>query len=163
MKVIGPLHKTDVSGVVLNITDYTLADQTFDRLMKIPDARGVLLQPMVRGTELFMGAKYEDKFGHLILFGLGGILVEVFRDVATGLAPLHPDSIRRMIQSLKGYPLLRGIRGGRGVDVEKFAELVHRLCALLNTAPRIQEMDINPLIGNGAAIQAVDARIRIGK
>jgi len=161
MKVIGPVHKTDVKGVVLNVTETRIAKKTFDRLMTIPGARGALIQPVVRGTELFMGAKYEEKFGHLVLFGLGGVLVEVFHDVAAGLAPLDPGTIRRMLKSLKGYSLLQGIRGNRGVDEEKFSQLVYRLCALLKAAPQIREMDINPLIGEGTTIQAVDARIRI--
>jgi acetyltransferase len=118
---------------------------------------------MLSGTELFIGAKYEPKFGHVIMCGLGGIFVEVLRDISSGLAPLTHDEARSMIRSLKGYSIIRGTRGQPGVDEGKFTEIIVRLSSLLRFATEIKEMDLNPLIGNPEAITVVDARVRIEK
>jgi acetate---CoA ligase (ADP-forming) len=163
MKVIGPLHKSDVGGVKLNIMDEASVVQTFDVLMQIKDATGVLLQPMAKGRELFAGVKYEEKFGHLILCGMGGIFIEVLKDFSTGLAPISKEEATRMIQKLKMYPVLKGVRGQEGVNIELFAEILLRLSALVEALPQIREMDLNPLIASGRDIFAVDARIRIGE
>jgi len=163
MKVVGPVHKSDVGGVILDIQKQADADSAFQELMQIKDAESVLIQPMFSGLELFAGAKYEDKFGHLILLGLGGIYIEVLKDVHAGLAPLSKDEALQMIKNLKAYKLLEGVRGQEGVDPEKFAEIVSRLSALVMVAPEIIEMDLNPLIGRKDRILAVDARINIQK
>ena len=161
MKVIGPLHKTEAGGVVLNVSSAVEVNATFEKMMTIPDAQGVLIQPMISGTELFLGAKKEDKYGHLILCGLGGIFVEVLKDIQTGISPIGMTEAIGMIQSLRSYELIKGVRGKTGVDENKFAEIITRLSALLSAAPEIEEMDINPLIGIAGSIFAVDARIRI--
>jgi len=88
MKVIGPVHKSDVGGVVLNIDNDDAVARNFDKMMTIPDATGVLMQPMLSGTELFLGIKQESDFGHLIFCGLGGIFIEVLKDVSNSLAPI---------------------------------------------------------------------------
>lgn len=163
MKVIGPLHKTEVGGVALGITTKEQVAGTFDKMMRIPDATGVLLQPMISGTELFLGAKREDKFGHLVLCGLGGIFVEILKDVQIGLAPLSMNESLVMIRSIKAHDLIKGVRGKQGVSEERFAEIITRLSALVSAAPEIAEMDINPLLGIGDKIYAVDARIRVEK
>ena len=87
-KVVGPVHKSDVGGVVLNIKSEQHLALEFERMMQIPEVTGIMVQPMLKGTELFIGAKYEEKFGHVVLCGLGGIFVEVLKDVSSGLAPL---------------------------------------------------------------------------
>lgn len=163
MKVVGPVHKTDVGGVILNVRNEESVCQEFRQLMQIEDARAVLLAQMAFGTELFLGAKYEPTFGHVILCGLGGIYVEVMKDVTSGLAPLSPDEAFSMIRNLKSYKILEGYRGKSGVDIRKFAEIMVRLSTLLRFAVEIKEMDINPLLGAGSSILAVDARIRIEK
>jgi acetyltransferase len=163
MKVVGPVHKTDVGGVVLNVRNEESVRKEFDHLMKIEDATGVLIAQMAFGTELFIGAKYEPKFGHVILCGLGGIYVEVMKDVTSGLAPLTIDEALSMIRNLKSYRILQGYRGKRGVNIRYFAEIMVRLSSLLRFATEIKELDINPLIGQGNDIFAVDARIRIDK
>ena len=163
MKVVGPVHKSDVGGVVLNVKDEQTVRSEFDRLMKIKDATGVLIQPMLSGTELFVGAKREDKFGHMVLAGLGGIFIEVLKDVQAGLAPIDTDEALRMINSLKGRKILEGVRGQEPIDKNKFAEIISRVSALVKIAPEIAEMDINPLLAKGDKITAVDARIRIEK
>lgn len=162
-KVVGPVHKSDVGGVALNVRSSEKLGMEFDRMMKIQDASAVMIQKMISGRELFVGAKYEPRFGHVVLCGLGGIFVEALKDVASGLAPLSADEVRTMIRSLRGYKILQGIRGQKGINEEKFIEIIQRLSVLLRYAIEIKEMDINPLLADGDDIVAVDARIRIEK
>jgi len=163
MKVVGPVHKSDVGGVVLNVNSIDRVLSEFERMMKIKDVTGILVQKMISGTELFCGAKREDKFGHLLMAGMGGIFIEVFKDVASGLVPVSEPEATSMIRSLKSYKVIKGVRGSKGVDETVFAEVITRLSALLECAPEIFEMDINPLLAVEKSITAVDARIRIEK
>ena len=162
-KVVGPVHKSDVGGVALNIRTPEHLALEFDRMMLIPDATGVMVQKMLKGTELFIGAKYETRFGHVVLCGLGGIFVEVLKDVSSGLAPLSYAEAYSMIHSLRGYKILKGTRGQQGINEQKYAEIIVRLSTLLRFATEIKEMDINPLLADGSDIIAVDARILIEK
>ena len=162
-KVVGPVHKSDVGGVVLNIKGEQHLAFEFDRMMQIPEARAIMVQPMLKGTELFIGAKYEEKFGHVVLCGLGGIFVEVLKDVSSGLAPLSYEEAYSMIHSLRTYKIIQGTRGQKGVNEDKFAEIIVRLSTLLRFATEIKEMDINPLLATEKEVVAVDARIRIEK
>jgi acetate---CoA ligase (ADP-forming) len=161
MKVVGPVHKSDVGGVVLNVREKHGVRAEFERMMRIPDTTAVLLQPMLSGIELFAGAKKEDGFGHLVLCGLGGIFIEVLKDVQAGLAPLSSDEALDMIRAQGLYKILQGVRGQAGVNEEAFAEVIVRLSALLEAAPEIMELDLNPLLGTTFGVTAVDARIRI--
>ncbi|NDV65662.1 acetate--CoA ligase family protein [Bacteroides sp. 224] len=162
-KVVGPVHKSDVGGVVLNITSKQHLSLEFDRMMQIPDAKAIMVQQMLKGTELFIGAKYEEKFGHVVLCGLGGIFVEVLKDISSGLAPLSYEEAYSMIRSLRAYKIIKGTRGQKGVNEDKFAEIIVRLSTLLRFATEIKEMDINPLLATEKDVIAVDARIRIEK
>ena len=162
-KVVGPVHKSDVGGVALNIRTAEHLALEFDRMMQIPDASGVMVQKMLKGTELFIGAKYEERFGHVVLCGLGGIFVEVLKDVSSGLAPLSYGEAYSMIHSLRGYKILKGTRGQQGINEQKYAEIIVRLSTLLRFATEIKEIDINPLLADGDQIVAVDARILIGQ
>ena len=162
-KVVGPIHKSDVGGVALNIRTPEHLALEFDRMMKIKDATGVMVQKMLKGTELFIGAKYEERFGHVVLCGLGGIFVEVLKDVSSGLAPLSYDEAYSMIHSLRGYKILKGTRGQKGINEQKFAEIIVKLSTILRLATEIKEMDINPLLADENDVVAVDARIRIEK
>jgi len=163
VKIIGPVHKTDVGGVTLNIKSNNHLQAEFNRMKKITGFQGVLVQPMLTGLELFIGATYEAKFGHLVLCGLGGIFVEIIQDVASGLAPLTLPETLSMIRSLKSYKIFRGARGNEGIDVNVFAEIIMRMSTMLRYATEIKELDLNPLIGKGKDIYVVDARIRIEK
>lgn len=163
MKVVGPVHKSDVGGVVLNVKDAETVKKEFVRMISIPDTTAILIQPMLSGIELFAGAKKEDKFGHIILCGLGGIFIEVLKDVVAGLAPVGEEEALGMISRLKSYRILEGVRGQQGVDPRQFAAVISRLSALLHAAPEIAELDLNPLLGKGEKVIAVDARIRIEK
>ena len=160
-KVVGPVHKSDVGGVALNIRTPEHLALEFDRMMQIKDATGVMVQKMLKGTELFIGAKYEERFGHVVLCGLGGIFVEVLKDVSSGLAPLTYGEAWSMIRSLRGYKILKGTRGQRGINEQKYADIIVRLSTLLRFATEIKEMDLNPLLANEDDIVAVDARILI--
>ena len=163
MKVVGPVHKSDSGGVILNIKTNEEVLRHFEEIMLIKDATSVLMQPMLSGSELFVGATRENKFGHMIMCGLGGIFIEVFKDIAAGIAPISPEEARYMIRSLKSYKIIKGIRGQQGINENIFAEIIVQLSGLLHAAPEIIEMDINPLLGKGDKVIAVDARIRIEK
>ena len=160
-KVVGPIHKSDVGGVTLNIRTAEHLALEFDRMMQIPGATGVMVQKMLKGTELFIGAKYEERFGHVVLCGLGGIFVEVLKDVSSGLAPLSYAEAYSMIHSLRGYKIIKGTRGQKGLNEQKYAEIIVRLSTLLRFATEIKEIDINPLLADEQSVTAVDARIRI--
>jgi acetyltransferase len=159
MKVVGPVHKTDIGGVVLNIDTEAGLIQNFEQIMQLEGATAVMVQPMISGMELFIGAKDEGDFGHLVLCGLGGIFIEVLKDVRAGIAPLSLEESLKMIRDLKSYKLLQGYRGKEGVNEDLFADIIQRVAALTMAAPEIMEMDINPLIGNTNQIVAVDTRI----
>ena len=160
-KVVGPVHKSDVGGVTLNIRTPEHLALEYERMMKIEDAKSIMVQKMLKGTELFIGAKYEERFGHVVLCGLGGIFVEVLKDVQSGLAPLSYAEAFSMIRSLRGYKILKGTRGQQGINEQKYAEIIVRLSTLLRFATEIKEMDINPLLADGNDVIAVDARIFI--
>ena len=160
-KVVGPVHKSDVGGVALNIRTPEHLALEFDRMMKIEGATSVMVQKMLKGTELFIGAKYEERFGHVVLCGLGGIFVEVLRDVSSGLAPLSYPEAYSMIRSLRAYKIIQGTRGQAGINQQRYAEIIVRLSTLLRFATEIKEMDINPLLADEQNVLAVDARIRI--
>lgn len=161
MKVVGPVHKSDVGGVSLNIGDMQTVVSEMKRMMAIDDATGVLLQPMLSGTEIFAGVKREDKFGHMLLFGLGGIFIEVLKDVRAVLAPVSKADVLNEIKKLRSYKIIQGVRGIEPVNEDKFADVIVRLSALVKAAPEIVEMDLNPLLGNKNDVVAVDARVRI--
>jgi acetyltransferase len=160
-KVVGPVHKSDVGGVALNVQTPEHLTMEIRRMKAIAGVTAILVQPMLRGTELFVGAKYEERFGHVVLCGLGGIFVEVLGDVSSGLAPLSYSEAYSMIRSLRAYKIIQGTRGQKGVNEEKFAEVIVRLSTLLRFATEIKEMDINPLLADDKDIWAVDARIRV--
>ena len=162
-KVVRPVHKSDVGGVALNIRTAEHLALEYDRMMQIEGATGVMVQKMLKGTELFIGAKYEERFGHVVLCGLGGIFVEVLKDVSSGLAPLSYGEAFSMIHSLRGYKILKGTRGQKGINEQKYAEIIVRLSTLLRFATEIKEMDLNPLLADENGVVAVDARILIEK
>ncbi len=160
-KVVGPVHKSDVGGVVLDIKSAQHLRMEIERLMKIEGATQVMVQKMLRGTELFIGAKYEPRFGHIVLCGLGGIFVEVLKDVSSGLAPLSYAEAYSMIHSLRAYKIIKGTRGQAGINEARFAEVIVRLSTLLRFATEIKEMDLNPLLADEHGVTAVDARIYV--
>ena len=163
MKVVGPLHKSDVGGVTLGVKDLDTVAKEFDRLIVIPETYAVEMYPMLEGTDVYIGAIKDAKFGHQIFFGLGGIFIEVLKDVQSALAPITAEEAKEMLKQLKGYKILQGVRGQEGVNLDLYADQVARVSALVQAAPEIAEMDLNPLLGNPRYVTAVDARIRIEK
>ncbi|WP_027370114.1 acetate--CoA ligase alpha subunit [Desulfovermiculus halophilus] len=171
MKIVSPqiLHKSDAGGVVVNVGDKQEAEQAFDTIMA--NAReydseatleGVLVQKMAeKGQEVILGLNRYPIFGPLLMFGLGGIFVEVFKDVSFRLAPVGRNEARRMVRGIKGYKMLTGFRGQEKADVEKIEKLLVGLSDMALHHPQIQEMDINPLMvhaqGKGATV--ADCRI----
>ena len=163
MKVVGPVHKSDVGGVTLNVRDIETVQKEFDRLMAIKDTYAVEMYPMLDGTEVYIGAIRDAKFGHQVFFGLGGIFIEVLKDVQSALAPVNVVEAKDLLTKLRGYKILQGVRGQQPVNVDVYAEQIARVSALVQAAPEIAEMDLNPLLGNPKNVVAVDARIRIEK
>lgn len=163
MKVVGPVHKSDVGGVTLNVHDEETVRREFNRMMKIKDTHAVMLAQQLSGTEVFIGAKRESGFGHIVMCGLGGIFIEVLKDISVGLAPLSKPQALEMIRNLRSYKIIEGVREQEPVNEARFAETIVRVSALVHIAPEIFEMDLNPLLGNRKDVVAVDARIRIEK
>jgi len=170
LKIVSPdiLHKTDFGGVRVGIADRARLESEFASLLegvrtKKPDAEiwGVLVQQMApRGTETIIGMKRDRSFGPLIMFGLGGVLVEILKDVMFRVAPLNTLSVDSMVTGIKAYRLLQGFRGEAPRDVEKIKECLERLSQLVTDFPEFEEIDINPLLvyeqGKGALV--LDAR-----
>lgn len=163
MKVVGPVHKTDVGGVVLGIQNPEQLMDTYASMKEIKGFTGVLIQPMLEGHELFVGATYEPDYGHIVMCGLGGIFVEALKDIAAGLAPLTFPEATTMIHSLRSYKLLTGLRGQQPVDIREYAGIIVRISSVLSHVTEIKELDMNPLIAGEKGVFVVDARIRIEK
>ena len=163
MKVVGPRHNSDVGGVTLGVKDLDTVAKEFDRLIVIPETYAVEMYPMLDGTDVYIGAIRDDKFGHQIFFGLGGIFIEVLKDVQSALAPITAAEAKEMLTKLRGYKILQGVRGQEPVNLDLYADQIARVSALVQAAPEIAEMDLNPLLGNPRYVTAVDARIRLEK
>jgi len=168
LKATGPaiIHKTEVGGVALNLTDETALRHAYDDMATRlgADLTGVIVQEMVAGgVEVVVGATLDMTFGPLVLYGSGGILVELLNDVAFRINPLTGADVREMIDEVKGSALLRGYRGSTPADEAALLEIILRVSALLEICPQIQEMDANPVkvLENGAVV--VDARVRVDR
>ncbi len=169
MKISSPdiPHKSDVGGVVLNVSREEVRTTYNDILSRIkkaaPDAKieGILVQQMTpTGHEVIVGLKKDEQFGHALMFGLGGIFVEVYRDVSFRVAPIEKREALDMISEIKGYPILKGIRGRKPADIGAIADV---LVSVSNMAEKenIVELDINPLIVSESGAIAVDARAMV--
>ncbi|MCC6020055.1 MAG: acetate--CoA ligase family protein [Thermoproteaceae archaeon] len=170
VKVISPqiVHKTDVGGVVLNVADAQGVREAFRRLLegvktKAPyaDVEGVLVQKMVpRGVELIIGAVYDEIFGHLIAFGLGGIYTELLRDFTMRVAPIDEHDAWEMVREVRAYRLLTGFRGMPPRDIDAIVDVLIKFSRLVTENPEIREADLNPVIAleEGRGAYVVDAR-----
>ncbi len=174
MKIDSPQisHKTDVGGVVLDIKNEEALKRGYNNMIntvrkKAPHAKvkGVIIQKMFSGDnvrEVIIGSKYDDQFGHLIMFGLGGIFVEVLKDVSFRLIPIKREDAREMIREIKGYEVLEGIRGWKPVNFEKLEDCLLKVSRLIEKNPNIKELDINPLLINHKEAYVADIRIFVG-
>jgi len=175
MKVHSPdiSHKSDIGGVILNLEDDRQVRNAFEKIesnvrSKMPEARfeGVTVQRMVKArdaVELILGIKKDSVFGTVLMVGMGGITAELFGDRALGFPPLNERLARRMLESLKIYPLLKGYRGSEPKNIDKLIQVLIRLSYLAADFPAIKELDINPLLVTGEYAIALDARIVIDK
>ena len=168
MKATGPaiIHKTEVGGVLLNLADEAAVRRAYDGLTTRlgADMTGVVIQEMVPGgVEVVVGATLDKTFGPLVLYGSGGILVELLNDVAFRIHPLADADVREMINEVKGTALLRGYRGSQPADEAALSELILRVSALLEICPQIQEMDANPVKVLETGVIVVDARVRVDR
>ncbi len=171
MKVSSPdvLHKTDLGGVRLGITSRKEAEEAFIEIVstvkqRMPKAlvRGVNIYEMVTGgKEVILGVTTDRTFGHMLMFGLGGIYVEVLRDVSFRIVPVREGDVREMIEEIRTYSLLKGTRGEKGVDIDSIVDALLRLNQLVLDFPEIHELDINPLVVRQEGAVALDARIII--
>ncbi|MEW5735180.1 MAG: acetate--CoA ligase family protein [Thermodesulfobacteriota bacterium] len=169
LKIVSPdiLHKTDAGGVRLNLNTGSRIRRAFTEIMENAlaykedaDIRGVLVSPMAsQGVEIIIGTKLDDQFGPVIMFGLGGVFVEILKDVSFRVLPVSPNSARKMMEEIRSYPLLSGYRGRKPCDLKAVRRLLMTVSEIVEAYPEIREMDLNPVIVNECGVQIVDARI----
>jgi acyl-CoA synthetase (NDP forming) len=172
LKIVSPdvTHKSDVGGVKLDLDSAEAVATAFQEITKAvknkqPDARieGVGVQKMARpGIEVIVGMSKDPQFGPVLMFGLGGILVEVLKDVAFRIVPLEPRDASQMIREIKGFPVLEGFRGQEPADVEALEKLLLKVSAFVEAHPEIEELDLNPVFAYRDGALAVDARVVVG-
>ncbi|MEM3356709.1 MAG: acetate--CoA ligase family protein, partial [Candidatus Bathyarchaeia archaeon] len=174
LKILSPqiVHKTDAGGVILDINNEAEVRNAFETIIKNvkaynPNAEilGVTVQPMIkkRGYEIILGAKKDPLFGPVILFGMGGVGVELFKDFALGIPPLNQTLVRRMMEETKVYQLLKGYRNVPPANMKLLEEIIVQFSQMLVDFPQIKEVDINPLFIDDKEAFALDARIVIDK
>ena len=165
------VHKSDAGGVKLGLKTAKQVGKAYDDIMRAigkqyPEAKiqGVSVQKMARtGVEVIIGMSKDAQFGPVIMFGLGGILVEVLKDVSFRIVPLAKRDAREMIKEIKGYPLLEGYRGQEPVDVANLEELILKVSDFIEQHPEIDEIDLNPIFAYSDGAVAVDARVILGQ
>ncbi len=161
------VHKTDAGGVKLGLKTATQVGKAYDEILasvkqKYPEARiqGVSVQKMARsGVEVIIGMSKDAQFGPVLMFGLGGILVEILKDVSFRIVPLAPRDAREMVKEIKGYPLLQGYRGQEPVDIANLENMILKVSEFIEKHPEIKELDLNPVFAYKDGAVAVDARI----
>ena len=174
LKILSPqiIHKSDAGGVILNVHSPSEVREAFEMLIQRataynPSAQiiGVTVQPMIakKGQEIIIGGKTDPVFGPVILFGMGGVGVELFKDYSIGLPPLNTTLAHRMMEETKVYQLLKGWRNAPSVDLKKLDETILMFSQLLTDFPQIKEIDINPLLISEKEAIILDARIVINK
>jgi acetyltransferase len=156
------IHKSDVGGVALNIANEDQVIQTVKEMqekLKIDDLKFFIQKQQPKGLELIIGAKKEEGLGHLIMFGMGGVFVEIFKDVKFNIAPISDVEAQEMVETIKAVKLIDGYRGNKGVNKKLLIELIQRVSKLVSDNPEIKELDINPVFAFEDRVCAVDARI----
>ncbi len=169
LKIVSPdiLHKSDAGGVRLNLVDENDVRAAYEEILQNAaayspgaDIRGILVSPMAqRGLEVIIGTKIDDQFGPIIMFGLGGIMVEILKDVAFRVLPISERSARKMMDDIKSAPILDGVRGEPAYDKKALKQSLLMCSELIESYPEIKEMDLNPIIAYQKGISIVDARI----
>ncbi len=169
LKVVSPdiAHKSDVGGVKLGLADAQAVGHAYDEIMASakraqPSAhiQGVSVQKMAKlGVEVIIGASKDAQFGPVLMFGLGGIMVEVLKDVSFRIIPLAPRDARDMVREIKGFPVLQGVRGQKPVNVAGLENALLKLSAYIQAHPQVKEVDLNPVFAYEDGLVAVDARV----
>ena len=169
LKIVSPdiLHKSDAGGVVLHVSGAKKVRRAFEHILKnarkynpAADIRGVIVSPMADvGVEVIIGTKVDDQFGPVIMFGMGGVLVEILKDVAFRVLPISPTTARQMIEEIRSAPMLNGYRGQAPCDKKALRRLLLKCSELIEAYPQIVEMDLNPVIAHEKGVSIVDARI----
>jgi acyl-CoA synthetase (NDP forming) len=169
LKIVSPeiAHKSDVGGVALNLASASDVSAAFERIVAsarqhVPDATidGVAVQRMEKqGVEVIIGMTTDPQFGPVLMFGLGGVMVEILKDVAFRVVPINERDARQMINEIKGKPLLDGYRGSEPADIGKLEELLLKVSAFVEQHPEVAELDLNPVFAYRDGATAVDARI----
>ncbi len=173
LKIASPdvVHKTDSGGVKLSINNVTEVKKAYDEILKkvkkqYPDAvvHGVSVQKMVRaGTEVIVGTSKDPQFGSVIMFGLGGVFVELLKDVSFRVIPVERKDAQEMINEIKGYPILEGYRGKDPADISALVEIILKISKLIEENSQIKELELNPIFAYRDKAVAVDARIILEK
>lgn len=155
------LHKTDIGGVITNIQNKKELTKAWQKIKKVATKykSDVIVQPYIKGVEIIIGAKKDAVFGPVVMFGLGGIFVEVFRDVSFRVTPLSKKEAQKMIEEIKGYQILKGYRWQKPVNVEQLAEILVSISQIMQNEKNIQEIDLNPVIATEKKALVVDAKI----
>jgi acetyltransferase len=158
-------HKSDLGGVILNIAGESELRKAYGELMGLFSRQtpggylqGILVQKQVQGTELLFGIKKDPQFGTVVVAGMGGIYTEIFQDIARAFAPVSREAAVAMLQSLKMYPILKGVRGQPGVHLACLEDLILALSRLAEDHPEIAEMDLNPIVADAKGCWCVDCR-----
>lgn len=157
------IHKSDVGGIALNISKEELEPtlKNIEEKFSSYKPRYLIQEFLTGGKELFIGAKAEEGLGHLILFGMGGIYIEIIKDVSFGITPITKKEATDMISSIKSYPIISGFRGNKGVNKDNLVEILLRMSQLVCNYPMIQEIDLNPIIAQENKVFVADARIKV--
>ncbi len=173
LKITSPdvIHKSDSGGVKLSLNNGTEVKKAYDEILKkvrkqYPDAvvHGVSVLKMIRpGTEVIVGTSKDPQFGPVIMFGLGGIFVELLKDVSFRVIPVERRDAQEMIKEIKGYPLLQGYRGKEPANISALVEIILKISKLIEENPQIKELELNPIFAFGDKAVAVDARIILEK
>ena len=169
LKIVSPdiIHKSDIGGVKLGLANATQVGKAYADIMaaakkanKKADIHGVSVQKMAKpGVEVIMGMSKDAQFGPVLMFGLGGVFVEVLKDVAFRIVPLMRRDASQMIREIKGYPLLEGYRGQEPANITALEDLLLKLSDFIDKTPQIKEMDLNPIFAYKDGVVAVDARV----
>jgi acetyl-CoA synthetase (ADP-forming) len=168
MKIVSPdiVHKTEAKGVKLNICNPKQVEKTYTELIenakkykKSAKINGVLIQEMAKGKEVIIGTSRDPQFGPTIMFGLGGVFVEILKDVSFRIIPIKRDDAMEMIQETQGYKILKGARGEKSANINSLVSILLKISSLVKNNPSIKELDINPLFVDEKGAVAADARI----
>jgi len=166
VKVVSPdiIHKSDVNGVVAGVSDDAMLNDVFRKMTRIRGFQGIIVEEYIHGIELIIGMKVDQQFGPIIMLGMGGTAVELYKDVALRMAPLRQEDVESMLYSLKSYPLLYGYRGSDRINIKALTHMVLTFSGLvMECSERVESIDLNPVICNATRCVIADARILLAR